>query len=181
MLISLFGVSADESFLFFNFTVNILYVSTKKNQYLFPYIFHTAKFQSYCHKEDCGKFHHNDISPNLPSNDNSSTSILAIRNTLRQFAHPIRDFLPSPFNTFDVTGILVLIFVLVALSLHLINVCCCPESGISLSQKVFLSSMQIILGRDMVDQKLLHDCMTRLKEQQIALNNYQVCTLYCNV
>uniref|UniRef100_A0A915CT93 Uncharacterized protein n=1 Tax=Ditylenchus dipsaci TaxID=166011 RepID=A0A915CT93_9BILA len=112
--------------------------------------------ESYCHKEDCGNFE-NVLGQNTadPSSSNSS-NLIAVRSALREFVDHLRDMLPYPLSQFDVTGIFVLIFVLVSLVLHFINMCCFYETG-----------------RDVVDQKLLHDCMTRLKEQELALKKYQ--------
>uniref|UniRef100_A0A915MYW5 Uncharacterized protein n=1 Tax=Meloidogyne javanica TaxID=6303 RepID=A0A915MYW5_MELJA len=70
----------------------------------------------------------------------------------RETMASIKGLLPEPLCYFEDTGLLIIAFVLISVLLHLTNM-------------LFSKSV----GPDPFDHRLLHDCITRLKEQEVII------------
>uniref|UniRef100_A0A915LIX5 Endoplasmic reticulum transmembrane protein n=1 Tax=Meloidogyne javanica TaxID=6303 RepID=A0A915LIX5_MELJA len=70
----------------------------------------------------------------------------------RETMASIKGLLPEPLCYFEDTGLIIIAFVLISILLHLTNM-------------LFSKSV----GPDPFDHRLLHDCITRLKEQEVII------------
>nr|CAD2164734.1 unnamed protein product [Meloidogyne enterolobii] len=100
----------------------------------------------YCYKDDCKKL------DNIPSDTEKPPFDSKIRKMFRETMASIKGLLPEPLCYFEDTGLLIIAFVLISVLLHLTNM-------------LFSKSV----GPDPFDHRLLHDCITRLKEQEVII------------
>uniref|UniRef100_A0A915NXH9 Transport and Golgi organization protein 1 n=1 Tax=Meloidogyne floridensis TaxID=298350 RepID=A0A915NXH9_9BILA len=100
----------------------------------------------YCYKDDCKKL------DNIPSDTEKSPFDSKIRKMFRETMASIKGLLPEPLCYFEDTGLIIIAFVLISILLHLTNM-------------LFSKSV----GPDPFDHRLLHDCITRLKEQEVII------------
>uniref|UniRef100_A0A1I8C1M1 Uncharacterized protein n=1 Tax=Meloidogyne hapla TaxID=6305 RepID=A0A1I8C1M1_MELHA len=102
----------------------------------------------YCYKDDCKQL--DDIPSDTPVDSK-------IRKMFRETMASIRGLLPEPLCYFEDTGLIIIAFVIISALLHLTNM-------------LFSKSV----GPDPFDHRLLHDCITRLKEQEVIIEQMNV-------
>ncbi|KAL3085806.1 hypothetical protein niasHT_034214 [Heterodera trifolii] len=111
--------------------------------------------QKYCFKEDCQEL--DDRFPNSDQTQHPQQQPLSQNpSTLKRMFHEwmasLRSVLPEPLCHFEDTGLIVLAFVITAFVIHLVNL-------------LFVSNS----GPAPLNHRLLHDCITRLKEQELII------------
>ncbi|KAL3069680.1 hypothetical protein niasHS_015914 [Heterodera schachtii] len=111
--------------------------------------------QKYCFKEDCQEL--DDRFPNSDQTQHPQQQPLSQNpSTLKRMFHEwmasLRSVLPEPLCHFEDTGLIVLAFVITAFVVHLVNLLFASNSGPA-----------------PLNHRLLHDCITRLKEQELII------------
>ncbi|KAE9555578.1 hypothetical protein FO519_001249 [Halicephalobus sp. NKZ332] len=107
-----------------------------------------SKMDEYCYNDDCSRNSDN-------SNASEPTGFIAtsIRPIARSVAYNIRSASFYPVNQFDDTGIFVLLFFLFTFVLYIFN-WLFQDGG----------------KKDILDRRALHDALTRVKEQQVQID-----------